>query len=181
MKTTPEADEVLLKPAILLIIVAISFGCATPSQPSVKSSPEAAVPAVNTAVDRWHQAAASSDEDAYFGLMAPGFVFLGTDASERWTLPEFRAFAHPYFAQGKGWKFVPRSRHVFVSEDGATAWFDEALDSASYGDTRGTGVLRKLSGEWRIAHYNLTIPIPNALAKQVVRMIREQPAAPAQP
>jgi hypothetical protein len=32
--------------------------------------------------------------------------------------------------------------------------------------------VRKINGEWKIAHYNLTIPIPNALAKQVVSMIR---------
>ena len=165
----------LLFPAF--VVTALS-ACATLPR---SLHPEEELPAINRAVDTWHQAASKSDEETYFSLFAPEAVFLGTDASERWTLSEFRAFAHPYFAQGKGWTFVPRARHVSVSEDGATAWFDEALDSASYGDCRGTGVLRKVGGAWRIAQYNLTIPIPNALAKQVVRMIREQSPAPAKP
>jgi hypothetical protein len=28
---------------------------------------------------------------------------------------------------------------------------------------------------WKVAHYNLTIPIPNDLAKKVVAMIKEKP------
>ena len=59
-----------------------------------------------------------------------------------------------------------------LSSKGDVAWFDEKLDSASYGDVRGSGVLVKVRGEWKIAHYNLTIPIPNSLAKTVVEMIR---------
>jgi hypothetical protein len=56
---------------------------------------------------------------------------------------------------------------------GNVAWFDEVLDSASYGECRGTGVLRREDGVWKIAHYNLTIPIPNDLAKDFVAKIRE--------
>jgi hypothetical protein len=51
-------------------------------------------------------------------------VFLGTDATERWDLAAFREFAHPYFAKGKAWTFVPR-RHVILSPAGDVAWFDE--------------------------------------------------------
>jgi ketosteroid isomerase-like protein len=126
--------------------------------------------AVNRIVDDWHQAAAQADEPRYFGHMSGDAVFLGTDATERWDVAAFRAFAHPYFAKGKAWTFVPRHRNVTVSGD--TAWFDEALDSASYGECRGTGVLRKVGGDWKIAQYNLTIPIPNALAKKFVEEIR---------
>ena len=132
--------------------------------------------AAENMLDDWHHAAAVADEARYFGHAAPEFVFLGTDATERWDLASFREFAHPYFAKGKAWTFVPRDRHVVVNGD--VAWFDEKLDSASYGECRGSGVLRKIAGEWKIAHYNLTIPIPNALAKRVVEMIRAQPPAP---
>jgi ketosteroid isomerase-like protein len=125
---------------------------------------------VNRVVDDWHQAAAQADEARYFGHMAGDAIFLGTDATERWDRDAFRAFAHPYFAKGKAWTFVPRNRHVTVSDN--TAWFDEALDSASYGECRGTGVLRRVGGDWKIAQYNLTIPIPNALAKKFVEEIR---------
>jgi ketosteroid isomerase-like protein len=144
--------------------------------------PAAADPAaVGAVLDAFHAAAAHADETAYFALLAPNAVFLGTDAGERWEVPAFRAFAHPYFAQGKGWTFVPRNRHVDFSRDGRVAWFDELLDSATYGECRGSGVLeRGDDGGWRIVQYHLTIPIPNDLAKEVVARIREA-AAPARP
>ena len=139
---------------------------------------------INAMLDSWHRAAAEASEDRYFGAMAPEFVFLGTDAGERWDLAAFRAFSHPYFAKGTAWTFVPRDRHVILSPGGDVAWFDEKLDSASYGECRGSGVVRRAGGRWKIAHYNLTIPIPNDLAKSVVQMIRDaskRPAAPPTP
>src|SRR5437868_3331722 len=85
--------------------------------------------ALGRVLDDWHDAAAKADEPRYFGHMAKGSVFLGTDAKERWTLEEFRAFSHPYFAKGKAWSFTPKNRHVLLGKDGATAWFDELLDT----------------------------------------------------
>jgi ketosteroid isomerase-like protein len=144
-----------------------------PAAPAQAAQPAAnAMGAINRLVDDWHHAAAAADESKYFGYVAPEFVFLGTDATERWDLAGFRAFAHPYFAAGKAWTFVPRDRHVVIAGDGNTAWFDELLDSASYGVCRGSGVLRNVGGEWKIAQYNLSIPIPNALAKKFVEEIR---------
>lgn len=136
---------------------------------------------IDKMLDDWHDAAADADEARYFGAMTPEFVFLGTDATERWDIKSFREFAHPYFAKGKAWTFVPRDRHVILSPKGDVAWFDEKLDSASYGECRGSGVVRKVGGAWKIAHYNLTIPIPNDLAKSVVEMIRKSSTAPATP
>jgi ketosteroid isomerase-like protein len=129
---------------------------------------------INTMLDDWHRAAADADESRYFGAMSPDFVFLGTDATERWEIAPFRAFSHPYFEKGKAWTFVPRDRHVILSPRGDVAWFDEKLDSASYGECRGTGVARRIDGAWKVAHYNLTIPIPNDLAKKVVGIIKEK-------
>ena len=126
--------------------------------------------AVKTVLDDWHKAAGAADEDRYFGHMTSDAVFMGTDATERWDTKSFREYAHPHFASGKGWTFVPRSRNVMLHKD--VAWFDEVLDSASYGECRGTGVLRKEKGVWKIVHYNLTIPIPNDLAKDIVWLIR---------
>jgi hypothetical protein len=103
---------------------------------------------------------------------APAGVFIGTDAGERWTLGEFRAFVTPYFSKGQGWTYVPRNRHVQLSPSGDVAWFDELLDSQSYGVCRGSGVLRKVGARWLICQYHLTIPVPNDLAKAVVTMIR---------
>lgn len=142
-----------------------------PAQPSETT-------AVAGALDAFHGAAARADEEAYFALLAPNAVFLGTDATERWDKAAFRAFAHPYFGQGKGWTFTPRNRHIDFSRDGRIAWFDELLDSASYGECRGTGVLEKTDGGWKIAQYHLTIPMPNDLAKELVARIRDAKQTP---
>lgn len=151
----------------LLPLVLLFASCATLNVPQETA-------AVNQAIDAWHLAAAHADEARYFGLMTPDAVFLGTDATERWDKAAFQAFAHPYFAKGTAWTFTPKSRHVMLDADGHTAWFDEALASDSYGECRGTGVLRREGGTWRIAHYNLTIPIPNSLAKDFVAKIRAE-------
>ena len=136
---------------------------------------------VDRVLDDWHDAASKADEARYFGHMAKDAVFMGTDATERWDVKAFRDYAHPHFAAGKGWTFVPRSRNVMQHKD--VAWFDEVLDSASYGECRGTGVLRKERGVWKIVHYNLTIPIPNEMAKDIVWMIKAKktPAPGAKP
>ncbi len=137
--------------------------------------------AAGAAIEAFHAAAARADETAYFALMAPNFVFLGTDASERWEKEAFRAFAHPYSAPGKGWTFTPRERHLEASRAGETIWFDERLQSESYGECRGSGVLeRQPDGAWRLTQYHLTIPIPNDLAKEVVKRIREAGKEPAE-
>lgn len=122
-------------------------------------------------LDRFHQAAANADGEAYFNLFSNDGVFIGTDASERWPLDAFKKFAEPYFSQGKGWTYLPRDRTIVVHGD--VAWFDELLDNESYGECRGSGVLVKEKGQWKIAQYNLHFPIPNDLAKQITQMIKE--------
>ena len=134
--------------------------------------------AVSRVLDILHEAAAEADFDRYFGLYAPDAVFLGTDATERWTRAEFMAYARPYFDQGRGWTYTMTERHITVSDEGDTAWFDERLDNQFLGECRGSGVLVKEGGEWKVAQYNLTIPIPNDLAGPVVEQIREYFGAP---
>ena len=134
---------------------------------------ETAVADVEAVLDDFHDAASAADEERYFEHFAASGVFLGTDASERWTRDEFRAYAHAYFVKGKGWTYHPRNRHVAISADGTTAWFDELLDNAKYGECRGTGVLQRYDGEWKIEHYHLTVPLPNELAEGFVARIRE--------
>ena len=70
---------------------------------------------IGQALDRLHEAAARSDGAAYFALFAPQAVFIGTDATERWPLADFRAYAEPYFASGKGWVYHPRTRTVTLT------------------------------------------------------------------
>jgi SnoaL-like domain len=101
-------------------------------------------------------------------------LFLGTDASERWTVDEFRAYAHPHFAAGEGWTYRVTERHLDVSPDGAHAWFDELLENDGLGTCRGSGVLRWRAGRWWVVQYNLTIPVPNELAADLAERIRAQ-------
>jgi len=145
------------------------------------SADTAETAAVAGVLDAFHVAAARADEAAYFDLLAPNGVFLGTDATERWDKAAFQAFAHPYFAKGKAWTFTPRDRHVDFSHDGRVAWFDELLDSASYGECRGSGALEKTESGWKITQYNLSIPMPNDLSKEFVARIRSAKAAPPKP
>jgi uncharacterized protein (TIGR02246 family) len=139
--------------------------------------PTPAKPADETAVaavlDDWHAAAAAADEARYFGHFAPDAVFLGTDATERWNVEEFRRYAHPYFAKGKAWSFKAVERHVSFSPDRSVAWFDERLDTPNLGPARGSGVLLRSGGAWKIAHYDLSVPIPNALMKKIKQRIEE--------
>ena len=155
-------------------LAASLLGCALlaacRSSSALSASDPSAEVAINRILDDWHQAASEADGARYLGHMAEDAVFLGTDASERWTLPEFRAFCEPYVAKGTGWTYEPRERHVRV--DGELAWFDERLWNEKYGECRGTGVLRRDRGEWKIVHYSLTFPVPNELAADVVKLIR---------
>lgn len=165
--------HLVLYPLLLLVLASATSAATAPPASDAQS--------VAKVIDAFHTAASKADEAAYFDLMAPNGVFLGTDATENWDKAAFRAFAHPHFSQGKGWTFTPRDRHVYLSRDGQVAWFDELLDSATYGECRGTGVLEKLDGQWKIAQYHLTIPMPNDLAKDLVARIREAKKAPAPP
>lgn len=127
---------------------------------------------VNAVLDNWHNAAGEANFDKYFNHFAgDSAIFMGTDATERWTIAEFKPWSKPYFDRGKAWNFTPVERHIYFSDNGRTAWFDESLDTPNLGPARGTGVLKLKNGEWKIAHYNLSIPIPNAIADSVVKQV----------
>ena len=128
---------------------------------------------VAAVLDAFHAAAAAADEEQYFATLAPEAIFLGTAPGERWQGSGFRDFVHSRFSRGKGWAYRPSARSIDVSEDALTAWFDETVDNDHYGSCRGTGVLRRHDDGWKIEQYNLTIPVPDALAPELVARIRE--------
>ena len=158
--------HVLALLASLMCVVPLAHGEDTPT-------PEQAI---GRTLDTLHAAAAAAEGERYFALFAPDAVFIGTDATERWTLRQFRGYAEPLFARGTGWVYRPRERHVTLAAlpCACIAWFDEVLDSQSYGTSRGTGVLvREDGGAWKIAQYALTFPIPNDLAPELTGRIRD--------
>ncbi len=124
-------------------------------------------------LDSWHRAAGSADFCAYFNLMTSDAVFIGTDASENWQIEEFKAYAKPHFDKGKAWNFKAVERQIYVNDEGDYAWFDELLDTQMK-LCRGSGVLRKESGDWKIAHYVLSLVIPNENVSEVILIKQEK-------
>lgn len=120
-------------------------------------------------LDNWHLAAAQANFEGYFGYMAEESIFIGTDATENWTLTAFKEFSKPYFDRGKAWSFTAVQRNIYLSSDGNTAWFDELLNTQMK-LCRGSGVVKKVNGEWKIAHYVLSIAIPNENVNEVVKL-----------
>jgi hypothetical protein len=153
----PPAKTILV--LCLFVLAASAASAQTPAQQ------------VAAVLDDWHQAASVADEARYFGHFAPNGVFMGTDATEHWTVTEFRVWAKPQFQRKSAWSFKPRDRHIDFSADRKTAWFDEMLDTPNLGLCRGSGVLVLLDGQWKIAQYDLSVPIPNGLVDGIVKQI----------
>jgi uncharacterized protein (TIGR02246 family) len=165
----------------LFVLASAALSCRS-APPPASAPPASAVidpgasAAIGAVIDDWHAAAAEADEARYFGHLTDDAVFLGTDATERWGKKAFREYAHPHFAKGKAWSFKSARREVILSGDGVLAWFDEDLETPNLGPARGSGVLRRSDdGNWRIAHYNLTITVPNERFKEVKRLLDGEP------
>lgn len=120
-------------------------------------------------LDQWHEAAANTDFNTYFNLMTEDAVFIGTDATENWTKKDFQNYAKPHFDKRKAWEFKPIQRNIYFSEDKKTAWFDELLDTKMK-ICRGSGILMYINKEWKIAHYVLSITIPNEFTNEVIQI-----------
>ena len=149
----------------LFLVVATGVGFGTERTPEGR--------AVDATLTAFHAAAAEADGELYFSLLAEDVIYIGTDASERWTFNDFKAFAEPYFSKGRGWTYTATERHIAIAPDGDVASFDEMLWSESYGTCRGTGVLLLTDGGWRIVQYHLTFPIPNELSREITARIKE--------
>ena len=121
--------------------------------------------AIDALIDGLHQDAHEGNFQTYFDRYTPDAVFLGTDKSERWTIEEFKVYAEPAFKDGHGWTYSVKERNW--EGDGNTRWFDEVLVNEKLGHCRGTGVIELVDGEWKIAHYALTMLVPNDIAAEV--------------
>ncbi|ASJ97439.1 nuclear transport factor 2 family protein [Shewanella marisflavi] len=127
----------------------------------------AEIPAAATeTLDNLHRYAASADWDRYFDLYTEDAHFIGTDASENWTMTQFAEYARPT----KGWRYSLISRSL--QQHGDVIVFDEHLSSNSYGNCRGTGTLVLTDTGWKVLQYHLSFPIPNAMAKRITAQIK---------
>ncbi|TVZ52725.1 nuclear transport factor 2 family protein [Dokdonia sp. Hel_I_53] len=129
--------------------------------------------AIQNSLTQWHEAASKANYNQYFDLMTSDAVFIGTDASENWKLEEFKTFSKPYFDKGKAWSFKALERNIFQdATNPTTAWFDELLNT-QMGICRGSGVMRKQNGSWKIQHYVLSIAVPNEHVSELTEIKKD--------
>ena len=124
---------------------------------------------VGAFIDGWHADAAQADY-RYFDKMAPDGVFIGTDKSERWVRDDFKAWARPFFDRKKAWEFHAFNRHIAYTPDHALIWFDEQLHTRM-GICQASGVIRNTPAGLQIAHYQLSLTIPNELLDGIQKQI----------
>jgi ketosteroid isomerase-like protein len=130
--------------------------------------------AIGLVIDNFHDAAAHGDKDRYLAQMTDDAVFLGTDEWERWPKqPDFVDYVGSRFKNGVGWNYRSVERHVRVSDSGDLAWFDEVVHSEQNGRFRGTGVLAKQDGNWKIAHYAMSFLILNENWNDVIELTKK--------
>ncbi|WP_288375522.1 nuclear transport factor 2 family protein [Chryseobacterium culicis] len=122
---------------------------------------------ISTMLDGFNTAAAKADYNAYFNFFADESTFIGTDATEIWNKKEFMVWAKPYFDKKKTWNFKAVKRNIYFSKDGNLAWFDELLDTQMK-ICRGSGVVEKINGSWKVKQYVLSITVPNEVVDKVV-------------
>ncbi|WP_052592497.1 nuclear transport factor 2 family protein [Aureispira sp. CCB-QB1] len=125
---------------------------------------------VENVLNHWHEASATADADAFFGAMTEDGIYLGTDASERWLRDELREWSKFAFERDTAWAFTASKREIYFSNNQKTAWFEEMLDT-QMGTCRGSGVLVKKDGVWKIKHYDLAIMVPNDLVKDFKKLV----------
>ena len=140
-------------------------GCQT------ESGNEAAV--IHAFMDTWHHAAATADEDIFFGNMSENGIYLGTDATEKWKRDAMKTWAKKYFEGESAWDFKSSNREIYFSNNKKTAWFDELLETWM-GTCRGSGVLQKETTGWKLVHYNLAVMIPNEKINGVIELVKKE-------
>lgn len=160
----------ICSPLLLGAFMGLSMGLYAQEIPALTSEPTLIQQAAKV-IDAWHLAAADADFDQYFSLMTKRGVFVGTDATEHWENKAFKSFSEPYFNAGKAWSFTSLERHVYHND--TTVWFDELLDT-QMGICRGSGVLEFEEGQWKIAHYVLSIAVPNDRVSSLLELKKAQ-------
>lgn len=122
---------------------------------------------ISTMLDAFNVAAAKADYTGYFNFFADESTFIGTDATEVWNKKEFMVWAKPHFDKKRTWNFTSLKRNIHFAKDGKLAWFDELLDTQMK-ICRGSGVVEKINGQWKVKQYVLSMTVPNEVVDKVV-------------
>lgn len=128
---------------------------------------------VHRFMDAWHHAAATADQNVFFGSMAADAIYLGTDASERWLRDELKSWSAKYFKGDKAWDFTPYDRQLYWSDNQRVVWFEELLDTWM-GTCRGSGVLMRAGDSWVLKHYDLAVMVPNDVIEDFIDLVKEK-------
>lgn len=147
-----------------LIICILSFTTISAQAKFEKEKTE-----IGTMLDGFNVAAAKADFNTYFNYFAEESTFIGTDATEVWDKKAFMNWAKPYFDKNKTWNFTSLKRNIYFSKDGKIAWFDELLDTQMK-ICRGSGVVEKINGQWKVKQYVLSVTVPNDVVDKVVEI-----------
>ncbi len=84
------------------------------------------------------------------------------------TGPDFDDYVDGRFKDGTGWNYKSVDRTIRFSNRSDVAWFDEVLYSETNGRIRGTGVLTRQSGQWKLEHYAMSFLIFNENWDEVI-------------
>lgn len=151
-----------MKKYFLVVLVLVTISCGVKQDISTTN--------INKTIDNWHLAAAQTRFDDYFGLMTSDAIFIGTDATENWNIVQFKEFSKPFFDRGKAWSFTALERNIYHTN--SVVYFDELLDT-QMGICRGSGVLKYENGNYKIAHYVLSIAVPNDNVASLTELKKE--------
>lgn len=153
--------------SIIYVLILFLVSCEMISAQKRDTKFEKNKAAIITMLDGFNVAAAKADFKTYFDFYADESTFIGTDATEIWNKKEFMIWAKPHFDKKKTWNFTSLKRNIYFSKDGKIAWFDELLNTQMK-ICRGSGVLEKINGAWKVKQYVLSMTVPNELSDKVV-------------
>jgi ketosteroid isomerase-like protein len=153
--------------AYLLLACNPSTEIVVPEAAAVNTEADKAL--IATLLDSFNAAAARADFETYFSYYTEDAIFMGTDATEHWDKQAFMKWAKPAFDSKKTWNFSALERHIYTGEQPGIAWFDELLDTQMK-ICRGSGVVVKKDGTWKVQQYVLSMTIPNSQIDPVLKI-----------
>ncbi len=157
----------LLVAVLLIVFVACQSSSKNNTISAAKEAEEKIV--IENLLDSFNAAAGRADYEGYFNFYTDDAIFAGTDATERWDKAAFMEWAKPIFARGKAWNFSALQRNVYLNKTGDIGWFDELLNTQMK-ICRGSGVLVKQDGGWKVQQYILSMTLPNDLIDTILAL-----------
>jgi len=127
---------------------------------------------VDILMDKFHKSTSAGDGDMMVSCLSDQFVFLGTDAKERWERAPFESYARERFSKNSSWTYKLLKRNVTKVSDSFYI-FDESLKNSYLGTCRSTGSIVLQKGSLKLAQYSLSMPVPNDIILGFVDQIKQ--------